>query len=341
MVAAHDGEMVVETERPLVAQRVHAADVALELEAWAVVGKHHDRAFGDFQESAPVVFCALHPKLRGEMLRATAKRLLYHGELVRHGGGNQPRATTVLGLRHVGRLPGTLVVHPERQVLPATEAELPDDVRHLRPFADVSAPRLAPQVGVRRIRRAPDFREVRVELQRARAYWLLVVHCDVEPARRRDIDQPLLVGVEDVDVARAYHRVESGAHRRLVDFVRQRRAEADVVARIVDLPRAVLLGPETVQEVLVVYEPPPELERRVALADRDAFFPFAHHSFVRFDAAPIVKRIDAEAVGREAVEAEHHAAIIRARDFQDVSGHGLDQIVLPPLTHWDNGRLAR
>lgn len=54
-------------------------------------------------------------------------------------------------------------------------------------------------------------------------------------------DEPLLVGIQDIDVTRTNHHVEAGANCRLINRIRERRTEHDVVARIGDIARAVLL----------------------------------------------------------------------------------------------------
>ena len=151
---------------------------------------------------------------------------------------------------------------------------------------------------------------------------------DVEAARGGDVDEPLLVGIEDVHVARADDGVESCADGRLVYLVRKLGAEADMIARIGDRALAVFRRAKAVQEVFVVDEPGAEAERRVALADRDAI-PRPLRRLRGFAAAPPVERIDAEAVGGEAIEAEHHASVVRTHDLQDVPRRGFDGIVLP------------
>ena len=169
---------------------------------------------------------------------------------------------------------------------------------------------------------------MQIKLERTRAHRLLMMHCDEEPLRRSDIDEPLLVGIQDVHVARADHSVETSAHRSLVYLLGERNAEAYVVAGIIDLPLAVFLWEESVQKILVVDEPAPELERRVSLADVNRG-PLFHICLLWLEPAPPVEGIDAEAFGREAVDAEHDAAIVGASDFQHISLLRLYGIVLP------------
>ena len=223
-------------------------------------------------------------------------------------------------------------LHPVRTVADSAKADLPDDARHFRPCLRVPAPEAVEELGILCVRDRLHAAKFPFALCDPSAHTarLLVVERLEKPARDSHVHELAFVGIEYVDVARRDYRVESGADGGFADVLLDFRAEHDLIALVVDGALPGRLRMIAVERVFVVDEPCAELERRVALADRNRL-PFPAGGTFRLTAVPVVERIDAKAIGRKAIKAEHDAAIVRARDLQDIARHGHNFVVLPPL----------
>ena len=272
---------------------------------------------------------ALAPERGGDVSSfARHADLVEDRELALQRRGDEPRAPRVV-LRHRG------VVRPHRTVPRAAQADLPHDVRELRPARREGAPHLLHlarilEVGILEV--ASALLPVVLERVARNAHRLDVVHRHEHAARRADRREALLGGTRRVEEARGddevharpHERLRHGLHRTVVHHV-------VVVAVLAVVAHAGRLAP-LCEQILVVEEPAAEAERRLALHDLH-FLPRELRALRMRHAAPEVHRIDAEVTLNEVVHAEHRAARVAAHDLQHAAllahGVGLPAAICP------------